>query len=156
MTTLGISKYLSIGFLFFSGLLTICRTNLKGNKILPDETKQFILKKIDSVGQLEALLCLRSSPLMDWNAQMIAEKLYTSEAEANLILTQLTAKHFLVPAQSDPTYYRYQPLNAELEAKVQQLAELYKRYLVPISQLIHAKQKSRVQEFANAFIIKKD
>ena len=36
------------------------------------------------------------------------------------------------------------------------VAELYARYLIPVTQLIHAKPLTRVQEFADAFKLKKD
>jgi hypothetical protein len=36
------------------------------------------------------------------------------------------------------------------------LADVYARYLVPVTNLIHAKPKSRVQEFADAFKLRKD
>ena len=39
---------------------------------------------------------------------------------------------------------------------VGQVADLYSRYLVPVTNLIHTKKTSRIQEFADAFRIRKD
>jgi hypothetical protein len=52
--------------------------------------------------------------------------------------------------------YHYDPHTQEMRNMMERIVELYARYLVPVTHLIHSKSKSRVQEFADAFRIRKD
>jgi len=62
--------------------------------IIPEDVKQFILERIDSIAQLEALLLLRDSPQVDWTANAVAKRLYIGEQEARVILQRLCADGF--------------------------------------------------------------
>ena len=44
------------------------------DNLIPDDVAQFILDKIDSVRQLEALLLLRGDPSHEWSADALAKK----------------------------------------------------------------------------------
>jgi hypothetical protein len=39
---------------------------------------------------------------------------------------------------------------------VDRLAELYSKYLIPVTHLIHSKPQTRVREFADAFKLRKE
>ena len=39
---------------------------------------------------------------------------------------------------------------------LERLAEIYAKHLVPVTNLIHSKPKPRIQEFADAFRLRKD
>lgn len=123
---------------------------------VPDEIKQFILRHIDSIGQLEALLLLRGSPGEEWSVGTLARRLYIREPEAAPILLRLTRSGFIVARQSDPAAYQYQPASAELAQMTERLAEIYSRHLVPVTNLIHNKPRTRIQEFADAFKLGKE
>ena len=56
---------------------------------IPPDVGEFIVRHINSVAQLEALLLLRTNPDKDWDAAEIAKRLYTNEREITEILTQL-------------------------------------------------------------------
>jgi hypothetical protein len=119
--------------------------------LIPGDVKQFILENIDSVAQLEGLLLLWNNSEVDWNAEEIAKRLYIDQAQAADIVTHLCARElFINQATGSPTY-RYQPASSELRQKVDRLAEAYSKYLVPITNLIHSKAQTRVQQFADAF-----
>ena len=125
--------------------------------VIPDNIKQFVLKNIDSIAELEGLLMLRSHPQKEWTMEMLARSLYIGEPQAMLLLARLLEQGFIVVKGSDAApRYQYQPKSAEWRDRVEQLAELYKKYLVPITNLIHSKPKSRVQKFADAFRLRKD
>ena len=127
------------------------------NDVIPDNIKQFVLKNIDSIAELEGLLMLRSHPQKEWTMEMLARSLYIGEPQAMLLLARLLEQGFIVVKGSDAApRYQYQPKSAEWRDRVEQLAELYKKYLVPITNLIHSKPKSRVQKFADAFRLRKD
>jgi hypothetical protein len=116
------------------------------------QVRRFIAKYIDSVGQLEALLLLRATPELAWDVPLVARRLYASEAETTQILDQLCRNGLLVCTD---TVYRYQCRTEELARVVDELAELYARHLIPITNMIHAKSR-RIREFADAFRLRKD
>lgn len=87
---------------------------------------------------------------------MVARRLYIDQKQTAELLTKLCADHFAAAEGNDPALYYYRPASDELRQMVGRLAELYSRHLVPITNLIHGKPKSRVQEFADAFRFRKD
>jgi hypothetical protein len=123
--------------------------------MIPDDVSQFILDHIDSIAQLEALLLLRRDPTEKWSAATLAQRLYTSEKQTLDALERLCAAGLAVAA-GESVLYSYQPNTAELRNLVDRTAEVYSKHLVPITNLIHSKPKTRVQEFADAFKIRKD
>jgi len=123
---------------------------------IPDDLRQFILDKIDSIAQLEALLLLRANPSNDWDAAVVAKRLYVDEAQARSVLARSLEENLLIASAAEPRRYRYQPGSSELERMIDRVAEAYAKHLVPVTNLIHSKPKSRVQEFADAFKFRKD
>ena len=123
---------------------------------IPDDIKRFIFKSIDSIAQLEALLLLRRQPQEAWNAQTLAKRLYISEQETSRLLDHLYAEGFLRLTSAEPPLYCYHPQPDELGQMVDHLAEAYAKHLVPVTNLIHAKSRTRIQEFADAFKLRKD
>ncbi|HEU4771280.1 MAG TPA: hypothetical protein VFS68_03895 [Candidatus Udaeobacter sp.] len=122
---------------------------------IPDDVAHFVLEKIDSVAQLEALLLLRRDPEKEWSAAALAARLYISEEQTKELLEGLRAQGF-VAAQSNSSVYRYQPVTTELHQMLDRLAEIYAKQLVPVTNLIHSKPRPRIQEFADAFRLRKD
>jgi len=118
---------------------------------VPADLRDFILKSIDSVGQLEALLLLRADPGKTWDVAQLARRLYVNETEAAAIFAQLTEQSFAVAADGS---YRYN-LAGNKAAIIDRLAEAYARQLIPITNLIHAKTRG-IRAFADAFKIKRD
>ena len=123
---------------------------------IPDDLRQFILDKIDSVAQLEALLLLRADPSDDWDAVAVAKRLYVDEAQAHAVLARSLEEKLLIASAAEPRRYRYQPESPELVQMIDRVAEVYAKHLVPVTNLIHSKPRSRVQEFADAFKFRKD
>jgi len=115
--------------------------------IIPDDLRDFILRHIDSVAQLEALLLLRSNPGADWDAAEAAKRLYIGEQAAAEVLGRLCADGLL---GQNAGRYRYQERNEEQRRMVDRLAEAYARHLIPVTNIIHAKP-GRIRQFADAF-----
>ncbi len=125
--------------------------------IIPEDVKQFILRHIDSIAQMEGLLLFCADPQKEWNAAATARGLFISESEAAALLVHLADQGFIGAAKSGlPSHYQYQPKSPEWKEMVEHVAVLYRQYLIPITNLIHSKSKSRIQEFADAFKIRKD
>jgi hypothetical protein len=123
--------------------------------LIPPEIRQFIAGSIDSIAQLEALLLLRGNAHVAWSAEAVAKRLYISEQEAAPLLGRLLDDGLLAAEGHAAGLYRYRCSSAELERLVEQLAALYARHLIPVTDLIHSKRKTRVQAFADAFKVRK-
>ena len=118
---------------------------------IPKQIQRFIAGHIDSVGQLEALLLLRADG-RSWRAAQVAERLYVGEAETVEILDGLCSGGLVLRCGEA---YRYECRTEELRHMVDDLAQLYARQLIPITNLIHAKSR-RIRGFADAFRFRKD
>jgi hypothetical protein len=123
--------------------------------LIPDDVKIFLLRHIDSIAQLEALLLLRANPELDWSAETLAKRLYITTQETAALLERLHIGGFLIASGSRSPCYRYYPTSRE-PAMIDRVAEIYAKYLIPVTNLIHSKPRTRVQEFADAFKLRKD
>jgi hypothetical protein len=119
---------------------------------IPEDTVRFIVKYIDSVAQLEALLLLRASPAEEWDIRRVAQRLYVTEPDATSILHHLVTSGLVT---ADGGLFRYSCASVELSSAVTRLAEEYSRQLIPITNLIHSKPR-RIRQFADAFRFRKD
>jgi hypothetical protein len=122
------------------------------NAPVPAEVQQFILECIDSVAQLEALLLLRDNPERSWTARDVAQRLYIGEADVAPLLQHLVACKL---AATDGALFRYFVEDDARRDLVERVALAYKRYLVPVTQLIHGKSLN-IRKFADAFRVRKD
>lgn len=115
---------------------------------IPPDVSAFILRNIDSISEVEALLLLKGEANVSWNVAAIAARLYVTEATASSALEKLHALGVAVRG-SDGSHYEC--ASADLEVSVACLIDSYRRYLIPVTNLIHSKSASRVREFADAF-----
>lgn len=116
------------------------------------EVCDFLLASIDSVAEMEALLLLRESPDRDWDAAVLADRLYIREAEGAKILEHLVQCEL---AAKTGAGFRYHVPDAGRRRLVDGLADSHARFLVPLTRLIHEKA-SGVRKFADAFKFRKD
>jgi hypothetical protein len=119
--------------------------------LIPDDIRQFIINKIDSVAELEGLLLFSRNPETDWSSESLAQRLYTGPEQTQDVLTHLYAEGFLAVREENPQTYFYQPNSPKLQEIVERIAEIYSKYLVPVTNLIHSKPQTKVQQFADAF-----
>ncbi|SFI30530.1 hypothetical protein [Nitrosomonas sp. Nm34] len=121
------------------------------DELIPEEVRQFIIDKIDSVAELEGLLLLRNQAEIEWDSATLARRLYINPQQTQEILAHLHAQGFLAVKENNLISYIYQPNSPELAEMVNRVAEIYAKYLIPVTNLIHNKPQSRVQKFADAF-----
>lgn len=119
---------------------------------IPADLRDFILRYIDSVAHLEALLLLRAAPETAWEASLVAARLYTNAEQAGEVLAQLCDEHLLI---CENGLYRYGGQPPEHIAMIDRLAASYAKQLIPITNLIHSKPR-RIRQFADAFKFRKD
>jgi hypothetical protein len=115
---------------------------------LPGAVSQFIIRYLDSVAELEALLLARSTPDGAWTVVALARRLYITESEAVTVLQALHRRGLLC---HDGDVYRYAPASEHLRLGAEALAAAYPRFLIPITSLIHGKPRSALRDFADAF-----
>jgi hypothetical protein len=116
---------------------------------IPDDVLEFVARRIDSVPHLEALLLFFDNPDKVWTAADIASRVYVGRETARDILNDLARHSFVTAREPDGFCYERTWDEAGLMPRV---AETYRRHLVLVAELIHAKAApTAVQEFARAF-----
>lgn len=121
---------------------------------ISEEVLDFIARRIESVPHLEALLLFWEQPDAVWTHADIAARVYVSRDKAREILQDLRRHSFIAesPEVRDGWCYQRAWDETGLMAKV---AESYRRHLVRVAEMIHAKaESSSVHEFARAFKFK--
>ena len=96
------------------------------------------MKHIATVAQIEALLLIWSSPEEAWGLPQIAARIYSSDTATAKALDGLCADGLLVCR--DGVF----GLNASTEnvEMIRRLQEVYARYLIPVTEVIHGKSRS--------------
>lgn len=124
--------------------------------IIPPHIRRFLLTSIDSIPHLEALLLIRQNPDLNWDAALLANSLYIQPKAANDLLLKMAAAGFLnVKSEGSGDIYTYNYPPLEKRQMLEELAALYSKYLVLITNFIHNKS-SKAQQFADAFKFKKN
>lgn len=124
---------------------------------LPDEVRQFIVRSISSVTQLETLLLLRDNREREWTVDEISRTLCATARGMTDQLNALVAEGLVCTTNSPESQYRYRPTAGErLDALVAQLAELYQQRRVAVISLIYSEPLNKARSFADAFRIRKD
>ena len=85
--------------------------------------------------QIEALLLIWSSPEKRWSLRQVAARIYIGNAEATRALDGLCAGGLLVHREGNYTL----ALTAENVEMIGKLKEVYARYLIPVTDVIHGK-----------------
>jgi hypothetical protein len=104
---------------------------------VPDDIRDFILKHIGSVAQIEALLLIWSSPEERWSVARIAARIYTGETETAKALDGLCADGLLV-CRGGVFGLSASEENVEM---IRRLQEVHARHLIPVTDVIHSKSR---------------
>lgn len=144
----------SVGYQIFSAFSTGSPDShlpriVRNDDPIPDHLKAFLIRNLDSVAQLEALLLMRATAADVWFPSGLAARLYVADREAQAVLAVLHHRHFLQKTTAGG--FRYEPASDELRDLVDTLAAAYPRHLIAITRLIHAQAPTAVRSFAEAF-----
>ncbi len=118
-----------------------------------DDATAFIRAAIRSVWALEALRCLRAQKSRTWSAQALTRELRASALVIQEILSTFKAIG-LVSVEMDNTV-RYAPASPELDAMAGEIVAEYERRPIAVMKEIYAVETSKIQDFADAFLLKK-
>ena len=102
---------------------------------LPADVAEFIITHIASVAQCEALLLMASRPDEQWSLRRIASRIYASDKETELNLSQLCRGGLLTSSNGSYSLTR----SAENIEVISKPREAYARYLVQVTNVIHNK-----------------
>lgn len=117
---------------------------------------EFILKNIDSVPHLEALILLWNSGPVAWTRDELASRLYIAKEKVSDVLRDLVRLHLIAESRTSPLKYSYCTGSDEQDEMMRQVDAAYRHDLVRISTMIHSKASSAIREFARAFRFKKE
>jgi hypothetical protein len=117
---------------------------------VPEDVRDFILRHITSIAQLEALLLLWRDPEVTWGVPSMARRLYISKRQTIAILAQLKADGLIVVDETA----RVRGIEPQHQELVGRLAEAYATQLIPITNIIHTRPR-RIRKFAGAFKLRK-
>lgn len=120
--------------------------------VIPPDVREFIIRNIDTVSQLEALLILRANPEERWDVAGIASRVYASDREIAAVLERFVADGFL---ERDGELYHYDGKDPAVDRTIGDLAQCYASHLIPVTNMIHSKPRS-IRSFSDAFKLRKD
>lgn len=121
---------------------------------VPADIRRYVLTSVPSVPFLEAVLLLRAEPGQDWEAPLLARRLYVGDRTATDLLAQLEAGGIAARIGGGAAV-RYAP-SGELSELLDRVAHAYTADLVAITDLIHSRIDKRAQQFADAFRFRKE
>ena len=122
---------------------------------IPEELRRFILTSVPTVPFLEALLLFREARGAAVGTDVVARRLYLSDAAAAQVIAQL-ADARIVRQADVPGSHRFAPDSPQLAAMLDMLAEFYRTHLVDVTDIIHARTGRKARQFADAFKLRKD
>ena len=131
------------------------RQSMNRNDDIPSEVRDFILAKVDSVPQLEALLLVSTQPGVTWTEDRFCQALYIDRASSMNLVAELLRRGWIV-ASADSEGYVFNKAWDPEGLFMEKLGHAYRTKLVRIATLIHSKASAAVRDFANAFDLKKE
>ncbi len=120
------------------------------------QVEAFIRDQIDSVPHIEALLLLWNHRPQTKTIEEVAGALFVEHDVARKILQDLTRQSLLTAATGPPQSYSYAAGSADRDRLIAAVDETYRRELIRLTRMIHAKGSQAAREFARAFRFTKD
>ncbi|HEX4243548.1 MAG TPA: hypothetical protein VHZ53_19200 [Steroidobacteraceae bacterium] len=122
---------------------------------IPEDVLRFIEIRIDSVPHLETLLLMWENRDDSWSEAQVCTRIYITRDQARSVLTDLVSRGF-IEALNEPATgaYRFNSQGDEGQL-LSRVAAAYRRHLIYLTGLIHAKASRAVLDFARAFEFKK-
>jgi len=103
-----------------------------------DDVRNFIVERIDSVAQIEALLLVRSNPGLRFSAADVAQRLYIGRPQTDEALGGLCGSGVLTRAGES---YGLDGVAPQTLALIDRLLEAYAHHLIPVTNIVHSKPR---------------
>jgi len=114
----------------------------------------FLQQRLTSIDQIEIVLLLMRDPARAWTAPEVAAAVGTPQESAAMRLFLLASGGLIVFEAAGMPKYRYASGNAEADAMLSELAELYEVDPAGVAVLVGA-PPDPLRSFADAFKLKK-
>jgi hypothetical protein len=119
--------------------------------VISEDVRAFIRATVNSVWALELLLFLRSHDRRSWSIQELTRELRASPLIVERGLLTFGAAGLI---SEEPGGVRYAPASDRLDALVREIATVYAKLPLAVSNEIYAAD-SKIQDFADAFKFRK-
>ena len=121
---------------------------------IPNDIRCLLAESIDSLRQLDALLCLRESgPDRSWTVSELNSRLRSSEMALEQDLLGLLAADLVETVPGPPTTWRYAP--GAKGRTVDALAASYRTHRTSVIRLVVSVAESSIDQFADAFRLRR-
>ena len=107
-----------------------------GDELIPPDVREFILRHIDSIAHLEALLLLLQQPDIKWSAASVADHLYIEPDQATEVLQHL-CENGLADCKDAIYWFNTAPIGQP---------EIVQRLAVSLFQPPHTRDQSRPRQ----------
>ncbi|MFZ5896338.1 MAG: hypothetical protein ACOY0T_35110 [Myxococcota bacterium] len=98
------------------------------SEVVPTSIEEFLLERVETHEQLQALLWLQAHPDISVTAATLADELSLTEMDAEEALSALVQSELLARCGEKPSRYRYAPARSIFEARVRLLAMLHEQH----------------------------
>jgi hypothetical protein len=124
---------------------------------LDPDVERFIVEQIDTVPHLEALLLLYESGTSRWSVEDVAARLYVNRDTSRGLLDDLVRRKLIsMQPHGQAAGFSYDSAWDPGGSLMTRVVEQYRRHLVQVTALIHAKAPASIRDFARAFRFKKE
>lgn len=123
---------------------------------LPEDVRSFLRAHIESVMQLEVLLCLRRRPDVAHDPTELSRELGGSVDAAISCLRELERSRLVVRDDPDELTHRYAPADRDLAGAVDLLADTYAKRKVAVVTEIFSQPKDDLRSFSDAFRLRRE
>jgi hypothetical protein len=114
---------------------------------LSAQVRDFVIRHITSIEQLELLLLFASDPAKSWIIEQLVKEISSSPESVNQRVQQLVEEGFLA---RNGDIFRFAPNSPEKAAVVPELLAAYRNYRVRITELIYSRA-GVLKVFSDAF-----
>ena len=121
---------------------------------LSPSLQQFIARYVRSVEQVEILCLLAADPTRKWTVAEVFRTIQSSAQSVTDSLELFRKEGFLVSERAGT--YQYSPKAAEIGQGMAELAKAYRERRVTVIHTIYMKPADTIQDFADAFKLRKD
>jgi hypothetical protein len=132
---------------------------VKGGQVdpFPSDIKSFMDQNIDCTEQLEMLRILSEAPEKQWSTASLAAEVQAAPAAMSAYLRALQARGLIAGAAAEgDVLWRHGASTPELQQVVERLLQAYKERPVSMIRMVYARRKTTLEEFADAFRIRKE
>jgi hypothetical protein len=135
-------------------------TFFSGLKMDDDQAKdavdKFIQERMDSVPHIEAFLLLWNNRPQAKTVEEMSRALFLAPELTKRILLDLAQQGLISPEAGSPERFYYAETSAEKDSLIADVDTAYRRDLIRLTRMIHAKGPPAALAFARAFRFTKD